>query len=490
MSAARRQGGVAAVRPVYVPAGADRRGSQRLRLGRASERSWGEAIAALKVSPTVRTAFVVGVPLLLIAVTEFKFRTRESTSALDGQLDAAIIIEFGSYAAVALWMVGAMLGAPKFRLPSSVDGFMRAWVAFTLVSILWSDYPELALVRGVELVVVAMATSLVGSRANRAQFHLLVHGYVVLMTVAAFVGWRWRTPVSRLQENRFSFLSVHPVAAASMWAVAVVLAFNWAMNARRLRREPQALVWERWVHIGCLIVCSWALLQTETRGAAAAAMAGVAVTWVMSVHRRNRIPALFVAVLGCGVAAAFVLDKAVEFLVRGEGTASLSTLNNRLPLWELAMERFEERPLVGWGFGATRGIFLEELGLGGAHNAYINVLVDLGAVGAALWLGLILAMVASIAWLRRVGDIDAPVLAGLLVALLVNAVTTEGLGSGYGALTVWLLLSAAWIGICRRSHAGRTRFRRFVSAAEPVTGSVNEGPATPPLPPRERSDRR
>jgi O-antigen ligase len=453
-----------------------------LSLGQGRDRSWAETVAQHRVPRTVGTLFVVAVPTLLIAVSEFKFRTRESDSALSGSVDSAVLMEVALYALVGLWMVALMVGAPRARTPTPIDGLLRLWVGFTVVSIAWSDYQEFASVRAMELVVIAMLASIIGSRATRDQVHRLAHTYVVLMSVAAIVGTRWHTPVSRLQATRFSFLSVHPVTAAAMWAIATVLAFNWAMNVRRLSKEPQARVWARWVHIGCFAICGWALIRTETRGAVAAAVAGVALTWVMSVHRRNRIPAIFIAVLGLGVAAALVLDKAVEFIVRGEGTATLSTLNNRLPLWELAMERFNERPLFGWGFGATRGIFLDEVGLGGAHNAYINLLVDLGAVGAAVWLGLIIAMALGIRSLRRAGDIDAPVMAGLLVTMLVNALTTEGLGSGYGALTVWLMLLAAWIRVGRRSHRPRSRTPRIGLA--PAGPAVTDDPvAEPPIRP-------
>ena len=42
------------------------------------------------------------------------------------------------------------------------------------------------------------------------------------------------------------------------------------------------------------------------------------------------------------------------------------------------------------------GIFQDEFGLGGGHNAVVNVAVDLGFVALASWLALVVAMLVGL----------------------------------------------------------------------------------------------
>ena len=67
---------------------------------------------------------------------------------------------------------------------------------------------------------------------------------------------------------------------------------------------------------------------------------------------------------------------------------------------------------------------------------------------------------AALARLRRHGDRDVALLTGVMVTQVVNAFTTEGLGSGAGVSTIWLLVTAAWVGVAQRELAERRREAR------------------------------
>ncbi|MEI2655114.1 MAG: O-antigen ligase family protein [Microthrixaceae bacterium] len=147
---------------------------------------------------------------------------------------------------------------------------------------------------------------------------------------------------------------------------------------------------------------------------------------------------------------------------RGESTESITTLSNRTLLWDIAFQLVGERPLTGYGLTASRGVFFEAIHLGGAHNAFVNVLVDGGIVAAGLWLGVIVTIGIAIRNAARRRDVDTALLAGLLVTLMVNGLTTEGVGSGSGVSALWLFILAGWVGVMQREWAAHRRSPRVV----------------------------
>jgi O-antigen ligase len=92
--------------------------------------------------------------------------------------------------------------------------------------------------------------------------------------------------------------------------------------------------------------------------------------------------------------------------------------------------------------------------LGGAHNAYVEVITDVGLIGFTWWAGLIAMTIVGIARLhRRNGPtVEVTAMAGLMTCLLLNAVTIEGLGAGVSAPAIMLFVTAAWVCIAQRAE--------------------------------------
>ena len=78
-----------------------------------------------------------------------------------------------------------------------------------------------------------------------------------------------------------------------------------------------------------------------------------------------------------------------KYLERGATSEQLTSLSGRTQLWNVAIASFEESPEFGHGVTSAQGIFIEETGLGGGHNAVVQVLVELGVVGLLAWLALV-----------------------------------------------------------------------------------------------------
>ena len=86
-------------------------------------------------------------------------------------------------------------------------------------------------------------------------------------------------------------------------------------------------------------------------------------------------------------------------------------------------------------------------------------MIDVGLAGLIWWTLLVASTLVLLGRLRRIerrssvllpgatgtARNDQLVLIGVLVALLINSITTEGLGAGVNVMAIWLFLSCAWL---------------------------------------------
>lgn len=405
-------------------------------------------------SPYRPQAFVA---IAMIVVADYRLRIRPVTETIGGRADASVWVEILAFATVGLWLLSRQIRPPIPLRPTAIRLSGAAWVGLSAVSVAWAPVPSVAAVRASELVVVAALSFVWMRTADRDLMHQVAHLFLALITVSVIAGFWWRTPVSKRQIDRFSWFAVHPVTAGALLAIACVIGAFYLLQ----RERSNVIRWPPGAYGVATFICMLGLVLSKTRGSIGAAIIGVAVVWTWSVSRRNRLAA---AAMGGAVTAVFAMywvQPLTTYLLRGESTLTLASFNNRMPLWELAGRRLIERPALGWGLGSTRVLFLEAWGGGGAHNAFINVAVETGLVGLALWLSFVGAIGVGVWRLRRVRFGDAPLLGGLFTTLVVNAVTTEGIGSGYGGLTVWLFIVAAWVGVGQRwsTQQGISRVR-------------------------------
>ena len=134
--------------------------------------------------------------------------------------------------------------------------------------------------------------------------------------------------------------------------------------------------------------------------------------------------------------------------------------------------RVGDRPIVGYGPGAMRfGVSSLRESLGGrialaqSHNSFFEALLAGGLVGAALWLGMMAALVRHVMALQQR---FRPVAAGALTLLIVSSVTLGNL-AGFGI--PWFALMAV-IGIGSSASVPSNhleRHDRTVSAVEDLS---------------------
>lgn len=369
----------------------------------------------------------------MVFVSDFEYRQRDLNAALEGSVDFAILFEVGVYFGLAaIFFLGAV--APRARRLPPPLMIMWAYTLGMVVSALWAPSMVFSAVRGAQHLILAAMATVFARQADERDFARIAGAYVMLLTAFIGLGFVWAVAPSQQVAGRFNWAATHPVVAAALLVTSVMILLSWTRSdsgPRPFRAESVYLL---------LIIHVGALAATQTRGAIFAAVVGVLVWLALAIRRRKDL-----IVLSCCLVpvAAFVSRGAVESLIlRGESIEQLQTLNSRTTLWAEAINVVGESPVIGRGYFSARGIFLETIGLGGAHNAYVEVLVSFGIAGVALLTMLIVRMIQVLGAIRRTPQ--GPMIAAVFASLLANGLTAQYWAQGGTGSSVWFYITIAW----------------------------------------------
>src|SRR4051812_31339815 len=303
---------------------------------------------------------------------------------------------------VLLALATALCVAAAARERSSLPGLPPIWLAFALwaawaaLSIAWSQEParsEKELRNEVIYVAFAFSVCYIGARAGNAFRTLLPIFYaavVLLCLVAAYyfvfdahgyaTGWHGGPG-----DLSSAVLTLFPCAALATWyarerALARVQIAGWVVLALLAAAAHTTGNRTVWLGLGLEVVLMVALLYLR------AARLG-----------RPWLPARTAVV----ICAAFALaGLAMAARVQSERPRALEN-DLRLTIWPLAIDYIKERPVAGYGFG--RGLLREELivraqpagaaavnsNLWHTHNVFLEMAVQTGIIGLALFLVLL-----------------------------------------------------------------------------------------------------
>ena len=410
---------------------------------------------------------------VLVVAGDFEFRRRDVEQATRGSIDLATIGELLAYAVVGGWLL-LTVARPIGRTP-------RPWLLQTLVALclalavsaLWAPSPALATARAFQLLVSVGLVVAVAARARAGTWYAIAHGYVMVVNAGIAIGLVYQRPGDLQTTGRFMWLYGHPVVSASMLTVSALLLFGWWTDAGLPRR------WSATTYGLLFGAHALALFATETRGSLLAFVAGLTVTLLARHRRRTRSDLILLGALATPplIGLTFPLLKAIA--LRGETVGQLKSLNSRAGLWSEAWAAFSRRPLIGQGYFSSRELFLETIGLGGAHNAYIEIGLSAGLIGLTLFIAVLIGTV----WRLRAGEPDAEkaLLTGLFAAMLVNGLTAQYLAQAGTSADLLFLLVVAWVA----TNAGTPAAGTTASAAATGTTStlVPRGARHAPNPP-------
>lgn len=393
--------------------------------------------------------------LVLMAVADTKVRVRGSASSVSGHVDGYVVAEVGLFVGIAAVVIGMYPGRRFFAHrfgPTSAIAIL--FVADLLLSALYSPFPALAAVRACETFVWCALAVQLWEFGGLETLHRLAHSFVIMICAATFIGFVSREPSAALETTRFSWLSVHPVVAASWLGISATILVAYLLAATG---GNTIALWHPNVYLMLLVGQVAALIATGTRGAVAAFACAALTVAVGHVSARRRLEFLVVVAILSAIAWLTASGPISSFAARGESAARLASLNGRTELWALAWTTIKQAPWFGHGLTASRGLFLDRTTLGGGHNAAVNVLVDQGFLGLGLYALLCLALLLSLTRLPVGLRAHAWAPLGVVVFLMAHGLTVEYMVAPATTSFAWFLLVVVWAGLIRRHPAAARR---------------------------------
>jgi O-antigen ligase len=438
----------------------------------------------IEIKSRLRPAVWFALALVALSTaSDMKFRLRDPTAALQGSIDAQVAFELGVWLLIALWGLaittsgGRRIASADFG--SDIGPALRTFGMIALVSVISCVYapaPQLAAVRGGQLVILALLLFWayrqlrVSSERLRVFWRATRRAVWAIAILASALNLllplqepTLTRPTSPDEPARFHWFAVHPIATAGMLGLAVILLTGTFFD---LDDKLFARLTGKIVRILLLCGLSSLLLATRSRGPIFSTLGAMVVLIALAPSKRRRgvavlvIAMLIAVLLLAATAAQSATETATTFVLRGQSDAEFRSLSGRQGLFNLAWQLFLERPLTGYGYGAGRSVFLERIPWAGeSHNVVVEIGISLGLIGLILYILLFARVIRQLAFSvrRRVGveALCAREAAALCVYLLLMGTVEEGfvsVGSHQSIALGWTVLLAdlAW-----RSHAGR-----------------------------------
>ncbi|WP_158635308.1 O-antigen ligase family protein [Luteimonas cucumeris] len=241
---------------------------------------------------------------------------------------------------------------PKFGLPENLSGQLAAlasWLSFCLLLVVWD------------------ARSRVRWRGALLAACLL--GYAGSFSALLF---------SQSRGAWLAFVAMLPLTAV-------------ALGYARRRNRKTAMPWAPWAPLASVVALSL-LLTLGANGIVAKRFAG-AQELLPDIATTDEGTAETEAPLSKPAAKSAPTDPAPK---PTDATNKAKEINNtavsvRMELYDLGVERWQQRPLLGWGLRSTSALIAGSgLDLSGQrhahlHSAYLDALVGMGAIGAVLF---------------------------------------------------------------------------------------------------------
>jgi O-antigen ligase len=362
------------------------------------------------------------------------------------------VLNAAGKAAGAAIALGWLAASPAIRLRRPMRdqtgvlvalGLLAVWLA---LSFAWTvDVGTTAGAVGqwyaVNLAFLVVATGMADRRAARLAAAAFVIGAVLSVLVGALRG-----AASVSEEGRFEGTLGDPNLLAAGLVPGAVLVVG-------LLAHRRGASW-RWLGVAALAVLGGGLWATGSRGGLVGAGAALLAAAVV-VNRRRAALLATIAVLALGTLAVSVWVQPAAW----ERTSEAGPGSGRTDLWKVGWQVAADHPLTGVGLdnypevagdyvrrvGPLQGVDLIAVNPHEAHNLYLQMLAETGAVGVALFVAFALACLRS-AW-RAVGRFeragataDAALARAVLVAGVAMLVSGVFISAGVDR-RLWVLLA-------------------------------------------------
>ena len=354
--------------------------------------------------------------------------------------------------------IAALAVAPALLMARGVRPLARCWPAFAFAifaaaSIAWSAVPKESMRRSLDLFTVMVITSTLvswcglvgfGRKAQIITGLLMIASLLVAILVPRLGVHHAYDLAQSVQAGRWRGIFLHKNALGGIAVTSIVYGF------RSIRHETGP--WKAFFIAAriCSVVCC---LMAGSAGAWGAALVAVAFFMLMR-NRATANPIALVAMTLIGGALLQGLSLSQGQLAEALGRDT--TFSGRTEIWALGRSMIQHHLLFGSGLGtdgaifgavAQRQLFDSAVDL---HSGYLDVLFNLGLVGAALMIGAVgAAMLRGYAYTQTHSGEErdqAVIFLTLVVAACANATAeiTPFQALGSGAIGLWTALPALY----------------------------------------------
>ncbi|HEY4161507.1 MAG TPA: O-antigen ligase [Dongiaceae bacterium] len=367
-----------------------------------------------------------------------------------------------------------------------------AFLVLAAVSVYWSAYSGVSIRRvGTLFIPVLCALALIAR--HDMQEIVIRFGRIVLIlaAISAFLA----IVVPRIGVMHALYHSEGDPDLTGAWrgitghknTLGYVVSIAAEIYAWRLFSEPRRKPLHLLIVILLMIMC----FKTRSATALVASVLGVGLLFVLSVRRRFGMPGVALEAMMATAAIAAVVAFPFFTIVVTSLLGKDLTFTGRVPLWQALMYYIERRPWFGYGYGgfwidgSPQILRLDQIipwEPPNAHNAYLELLLTVGVVGAVLGTAFLLSVIIRAYSLSRNGGPHWAGFAAIfsIVFFLTNMVDTMLLRSGdiYCFLLVLCHFALAKQRISQES--GRPEPVRLRRRFLPLDPPMHPGPSDEP----------
>lgn len=309
-------------------------------------------------------------------------------------------------------------GFIRFRRQPVAVLIIGLYVLWTFAGLIWSIEPSSTIGYASTFlqffVLIVALWQIFDDEAGRVA---IMQAYVVGCVIAVLDGIRNFATGNEAVYLRFSVSNTDPNEYALVLALGIPMAYELFTRSSRVVRVLNLML------VPVLIV---GIILSSSRGGTVAAAVALTV-FPLGFRALDRFSRrVILTVIGLGVVAvpfywaqiASTVGTNLERIGTLGSELTSGTLNERSTIWSGGLTAFSERPLLGSGGGTFPAALENVMGMRQvAHNTFISVAVEMGAIGFVLFMAVLLTV--AIPLLRRLNARSMPSLV-LLATLLVG----------------------------------------------------------------------
>jgi exopolysaccharide production protein ExoQ len=375
-----------------------------------------------------------------------------AASSFEAAASAAFYLRYAAVGALVGWTWHAHRcdQVPLSSRPGVVRRLVWALHALTVLaaaSTAWSFDPAETAQQAVALAMLSALVHLLVTRRWSVPERIAADfrvAYLVLVAAAAvgLVGAQIGIPETGGFDGRLQGVFANPNLLGITMALAAPLGWGLYRESRRAS------------YLAGLAPVLFSVVESGSR----TAQLGVAVAGLWLLLRAAWHPRYVFPLVVGGVAVGvlfYVIAGGLHFLAAVEGLSRFTSndggdlLNSRTLAWTAALHLWKQQPWLGYGYQAGEALFIDQLGAAGfffsrpsVHNSYLQLLLELGVVGAALLVVLLVLVLAAI--LRsRMSGVNTGVIGVLVAGLAIHMTESAIFGTGQVYPFVYWLAAAA-----------------------------------------------